>query len=280
MDQDIIDAEYNPEIRSGSRVPYVDWYVGRSALAREKLECRLDVAYGPASSETMDVFPSATAHSPVFLFIHGGYWRALSSKEFSFVASGLVPLGITVAVMNYSLCPEVSIADITRQSRAALGWLERNARQFSGDPANIYVAGHSAGGQQVGMLVSGAGTPEFAPSAGLRGGVTISGLFDLRPLQHSWLQPTLKLTTALCREQSPLFHIPRRAVPLLVSVGSEESTAFIGQSQNYVEAWKAGGLDATYHAQPGANHYTAVNALGDPGSEFNRSILDLIRRCS
>jgi arylformamidase len=269
-----IDAEYDPERRVGSRQPFVDWYVRESTLARKRLECRLDVRYGPTPAETLDLFPSSEPGSPVLLYIHGGYWRALSSKEFSFVANGLVPHGITVAVMDYALCPKVTIADITRQSHAAVAWLAENARSVSADPGRLYVAGHSAGGQQVGMLLSGDGD---SGAANVSGGITLSGLFDLRPLRHSWLQPTLQLTESACEEQSPLLHIPRRAPPLLVSVGGEESDAFIGQSQSYHAAWRAAGLAGRYYLQPGTNHYTAIYGLADRTSPLAQMIAEFLR---
>jgi arylformamidase len=273
-----IDAEYDPERRVGSRQPFIDWYVRESALARERLECRLDLPYGPTPAETLDLFPSSEPGSPLLLYIHGGYWRALSSKQFSFVAGGLVPHGVTVAVMDYALCPKVTIADITRQSHAAVAWLAENARRFSADPGRLYVAGHSAGGQQVGMLLSGEGGAATVSGAGtLRGGITISGLFDLRPLRHSWLQPTLQLTESACAEQSPLLHIPRQAPPLLVCVGSEESAAFIGQSQSYHAAWRAAGLAGRYFEQPGANHYTAIYGLADRASPLAQMIAEFLR---
>ena len=278
-----IDAEYDPERRVGPRRPFIDWYVRQSALARERLECRLDVPYGPTPAETLDLFPSSEPGSPLLLYIHGGYWRALSSKEFSFVANGLVPHGITVAVMNYALCPAVTIADITRQSLAAIAWLAENARQYSADPARLYVAGHSAGGQQVGMLLGGG--PVGGSSAGgaragtaaVSGGIAISGLFDLRPLRHSWLQPTLQLTERACEDQSPLLHIPRQAPPLLVSVGGDESAAFIGQSQSYHAAWRAAGLTGRYYLQPGANHYTAIYGLADRASALAQTLAEFLR---
>jgi arylformamidase len=215
------------------------------------------------------------------MFIHGGYWRALSSKEFSFVAAGMVPHGLTVAVMNYALCPQVTIAEITRQSRAAVAWLAHSAPQYGGNPAQIIVAGHSAGGQQVGMLLSGDRSPKAGAmyDAPLKGGIAISGIFDLRPLQQSWLQPTLQLTDALAAEQSPLLHIPSRAAPLLVSVGGDESSAFLGQAENYLAAWRNAGLDGEYFAQPGINHYEAVYGLADPASPMSRAVADFIRRC-
>ncbi len=276
-DDPSIDVQYDPERLAGSRAPYIDWYTRESALARARLGCRLDVPFGPSEAETLDLFPSSTPGSPVLLFIHGGYWRALSSKEFSFVANGLVPGGITVAVMNYGLCPAVSISTITEQSRAAVTWLAANASQYSGDPRRIFVAGHSAGAQQVGMLLSDWGTHETGATAALiRGGIAISGIFDLRPLQRSWLQPTLQLTDVLAAEQSPLLRIPRQAPPLLVSVGSAESAAFREQSRHYLEAWRAAGLDGDDFAQPGLNHFETIKGFADPASPLSRAVKDFI----
>jgi arylformamidase len=280
-DRAAIDAQYDPSLRVASRQPYMDWYDRESALTRAALDCRLDIPFGPTPAETLDIFPSQTPNSPVLMFIHGGYWSALSSKEFSFVARGMVPHGITVAVMNYTLCPEVTITDITSQSRAAHAWLARTAGQYGGDPACIFAAGHSAGGQQVGMLMSGERPPEAgAAAARLQGGIAISGLFDLRPLQHSWMQPTLQLTDSLSVEQSPLLQIPRQAAPLLLSVGGDETAAFVGQSQNYLAAWREAGLDGSYFPQPGLNHYEAVYGFGDPASPLSRAVADFIGRCA
>jgi arylformamidase len=276
-DRAAIDAEYDPSLRVPSRQPYMDWYVRESALARTRFDCRLDLAFGPTPPETIDIFPSPKANSPLLMFIHGGYWRSLSSKEFSCVAAGLVPHGIAVAVMNYTLCPEVSIAGITAQSRAAVAWLARNAGRFGANPERIFVAGHSAGGQQVGMLLSGGASPEAAAAASLiKGGIAISGLFDLRPLQHSWLQPTLQLTENLAVEQSPLLQIPRQAAPLLLSVGGDESAAFHIQSRIYLAAWRRAGLNGDFVAQPGINHYEAVYGLGDPAKPLSQAVAEFI----
>jgi arylformamidase len=264
IDRAEIDAQYDPSRRVESRQPFTDWYVRESLLTRESLEGRLDIRFGPTPAETIDIFPSQSPGSPVLMFIHGGYWRAFSSKEFSFVARGMVPHGLTVAVMNYALCPDVSIADITRQSRAAVDWLRRNVRDYRGDPGQIFVAGHSAGGQQVGMLLA-------ADAGCLKGGIAVSGVFDLRPLQHSWLQPTLQLTDALAQEQSPLLHIPTRAAPLLVTVGGEESEAFLDQSRRYLTAWQEAGLLGEYLAQPGLNHFEAIYGFAEPGSVLARA---------
>lgn len=283
-DQALIDADYDPERRAGPRGPYIERYARESEEARRTLDCRLDVPYGQKPRERLDIFPSRRPGSPVVLFIHGGYWRALSCKEFSFVARGLVPHGITVAAMSYTLCPEAALEDITRQSHAAAAFLAGNAGRFAGDPGRIFAIGHSAGGQQVGMLLSHTGEPGSAASAAgsapISGGIAISGIFDVRPLRRSWLQPTLRLTEAAAADQSPLLRIPKRSAPSLLCVGGDESPAFIGQSLDYHAARTQAGLCSEFHLLEGLNHFQAVDPLVDPESPLTARILAFIRRFS
>ena len=108
-----IDAQYNPSIALADPTAPGKHFVAQSLLARATLKHHLDVPFGPTVHETLDIFPADAPNAPVFVFIHGGYWRALSSKEFSGVALGLQRRGITTVVMNYALCPWVTIDEIT-----------------------------------------------------------------------------------------------------------------------------------------------------------------------
>jgi arylformamidase len=276
---DRIDAEYDPERRAGSRVPYVQWYAARSEAARQELNSALDVPFGATPDETFDVFPSSRTDSPILIFIHGGYWRALGSKDFSFVAQGLVPHDVTVVVTNYSLCPRVSMDVITAQSQAAVREVSRSAASFNGNPSRLFVAGHSAGAQQVGMLLSMDRRDGGREPLPLSGGIAISGVFDVRPLLRSWLQPTLRLTDDLAVEQSPVLQIPAQAAPLLLSVGGAESAAFHAQTDNYYRTWMAAGHRVEQFAQPQANHFETVCGLGDPGSPLVRAVRQFMHGC-
>ncbi|MBX9607658.1 MAG: alpha/beta hydrolase, partial [Gammaproteobacteria bacterium] len=275
--QEEIDQQYNIEVAVGDMRPYVEWFVNGSARARDELDCVLDVPFGPTRDETLDIFPAAEPNAPVLVFIHGGYWRILSSKEFSLVARGPVARGVTVVVTNYSLCPKVTLAEITRQSRAAVSWVVNNIARYNGNPERLYVAGHSAGGQQVGMLVATDWLGEYGlPPNIIKGGMPISGLFDLRPFRHSWLQPKLQLNADLIERQSPLFHVPEQGPPLLVTLGGDESEEFHRQSADYVAAWRARGLAATELAQPGKNHLTAIAGFEDPQSALMEALIAMM----
>ncbi len=148
-----IDLEYDLLLTVPNIKQWVEWYAQKSAVARQTLDCILDVHYGSGEDETVDIFPAKEQGAPVLVYIHGGYWFSGSSKDYSFVANGFVNRGLTVVVMNYSLCPKVTIAEITHQSKTLIAWLYKEASAFNIDPSRIFVSGHSAGGQQVGMLL-------------------------------------------------------------------------------------------------------------------------------
>lgn len=269
-----IDAQYDVEKSVPDFSIYADFYEQESQKARTGLECHLDIPYGPTLAEHLDIFPAEQPNAPILVFIHGGYWRLLSSKEFSFVAQGPVAAGVTVVVINYELCPKVTMDEIVRQNRAAIAWIYRHAESFGGDRQRIYVSGHSAGGQLTAMLMATAWERDYGlPQNVIKGGCAISGLFDLAPFPYSWLQPALQLTWAEVRRNSPLNHIPETAGPLIVTYGGDESSEFHRQSQTFLAAWRDRGLAGEYLPQPGLNHFTAIYGFADKESPLCRKIL-------
>jgi arylformamidase len=131
----------------------------------------------------------------------------------------------------------------------------------------------------VGMLLSTQWTREHGTSASpLKGGIAISGIFDLRPLMQSWLQVTLNITEALATAESPLLRIPSSSPPLMISVGGDESAAFLDQSSRYVAALQAATLDVEQFPQPGLNHYQTVNGFDDAQSPLACAVADFVRR--
>ncbi len=278
--QDAIDAEYNIELQVDDARTWFDFFVGESARARAEMDCLLDIAFGPTRAETLDIFPADDPGAPIVVFVHGGYWRRLSAKEFSFVARGPVARGMTVVVTNYALCPVVTIAEITRQSRAAVAWLWRSEGGFNGDRERIFVCGHSAGGHQVARLLGTDWAGDYAlPAETIKGGYALSGLFDLRPLRYSWLQPMLQLDGDMVEAESPLFHLPQSAPPLIADVGALESTEFHRQSRTLVEAWQERGLDARYLQQEGRHHFSVIAGLAERDSELTTRLADFIAHC-
>ncbi len=262
-----IDAEYNPSLLLAPNDAPMAHFTAQAETARSTIACSLNVPYGPTRAETLDIFPAAQAHAPVFVFLHGGYWRSLSSKDFNGIALGLHRRGITTVVVDYALCPFVSIDEITRQVRAASAWVLRNIGQYGGDPTRVSVGGHSAGGHLTAMCLQTEWARDYGlPQDPFAAALAFSGLFDLAPLRYSYLQPMIQLDDGVIRRNSPAFAVRPCATPLWITWGSAESSEFARQSQVYQQAWQEAGNTARLQAQPDANHFSVIHGLEQPDS--------------
>src|SRR5215471_9407415 len=177
---DFVEREYNLRAAFPDHPQWFARWAKESADARARLDARLDLRYGSAPKQTLDLFPADNPRGAL-LFIHGGYWRALDKSEHSFVAPPLVAQGIGVAVINYDLCPDVGIARIVEECREAVAWLGREGTRHGVPAKRLVVGGHSAGGHLAAMVIAADGrAPD--PQPPIIGGVAISGVFDLEPL--------------------------------------------------------------------------------------------------
>ena len=262
-----IDVQYDPDHAAPVYAPYIAHAQSASRALRQSLPCALDVPYGATLAETLDIFPAEAPGAPVFVFVHGGYWRMLSSKDSSFAASGLRQRGITTVVVDYALCPQVSIEEITRQVRAAVAWTLRHIGEYGGDPSRVAIGGHSAGGHLAAMALQTAWAEDYGlPQDPLAGAVLISGLYDLRPLRWSYLQPVIQLDEGIVQRCSPLFGVRASRTPALVTWGADESSEFARQAAAWHAAYTALGSPASLQALAGANHYAVLEGFEDPRS--------------
>jgi len=248
----------------------------RSEAFRRRAGGVLDVAYGPSAAETLDLFPAGLRGAPVHLFIHGGYWQALDKADSSFVAEALVEAGITVAVVNYALCPTVTLDAIVEQMRRAALWLWRHAGDYGADAGRIQLGGHSAGGHLVGMLMATdwLALDAAAPRRLIRGGIAVSGLFELAPLVQTTINDKVGMDAATARRLSPLFLDPTAPEsPLVLAVGGLESGGFHGQSDAMAAAWREKGVPVERLTLAGRHHLSAVEALADRATDlFRRAV--------
>ncbi|HZT88708.1 MAG TPA: alpha/beta hydrolase [Stellaceae bacterium] len=265
MIDEAYEAEYNIRRRHPESPQHYARYAAESEAARAGLRCELDLAYGEAPGERLDFFPASWPDAPLLLFIHGGYWRALDKKDFSFIAPPFVAAGIAVALINYDLTPKVGVADIVEQARRAVGWTHERAEQFGFDGRRLVVAGHSAGGHLTAMALL------AEPPLPIAAGIALSGVFDLVPLLSTNVNEQLRLDAAEARRVSPTHLPPPHRPPALIAVGGDETAGFIAQSQNFAAHC---GREARIY--PGLDHYTIVWALAEPDSALHRDVRRVI----
>lgn len=274
FDQAALDAQYDMRRAVPDHQAFFDRYAADSAAVRARLPGRIDARYGDHPLDTMDVFPAAHAHgpAPALVFIHGGYWFAFDKHYFSYPAPAWTERGVAFASINYPLCPHVSMDELVAHVRASIRWLADNAAGFGIDPGRIFVTGHSAGGHLTAMALCDPDRP-----AGVVGGLSISGLFDLEPIRLSYLNQHLRLDEGQAARNSPLRLLPGAAPEQLFCVGGAETPEFHRQQAEYHAAWTARGLPGGVVEAPGAHHFSVVDGLADPGSAMFRAVLRRLR---
>src|SRR5690625_230355 len=270
-----LDQEYDIDASVSDFDSIMNRFVSDSASTREELDCTLDIAYGPTIAEKLDVFHGEPG-GPVVVFIHGGYWKMATSKEFSFVARGLVSRGATVIIPTYALTPSVTMDEIVRQHRAAITWAYNHAEDLGADPKQLIVTGHSAGAHGVAMVLATDWENDYGlPTDIVQGACAISGLFDLQPLPYTFVQPSLQLTRDQILRNSPILNLPKSAPPLLVTRGGKQTSEFLRQSDDFYTAWQASGLPGEYWTQPECNHFDELFPLAESDSELTNKIIQL-----
>ncbi|HEX6442242.1 MAG TPA: alpha/beta hydrolase, partial [Stellaceae bacterium] len=201
MDRARLDAGYdNRAAKPNLAEVKADWNKRGASIRREHPR-HLDLAYGEARRERLDLFLADAPKAPTLAFIHGGYWQlAESDKEnYTFIAEGLLANGINLAMIEYTLAPAARMDQIVAEVRHAVGWLHGHLAEYDADPGRIYVAGHSAGGHLTAMAMT-------LPV--VRGGLAISGIYDLEPIRLNYLNEKLGLDEAEAERNSPLLHLP------------------------------------------------------------------------
>lgn len=273
-----LDSMYNNRALVPDFASYSDKWVQTSKAARGSQPCTLDVAYGKAGGEKLDVFPTTTKNAPVVVFIHGGYWRSLDKSDHSFIAPAFTAQGACVVVPNYDLCPAVTIPEITMQTVRALAWAYRNIAQHGGDPKRITVIGHSAGGHLAAMLLACVWKAYAAdlPADLVKNALSISGLYDLEPLRHAPnVKDSLKLTPAQVRKASPaLLPAPRKG-KLYSVAGGIESAEFLRHNRLIQSAWGKKTVPVCEEL-PGLHHFSVLDALVEPTHRLHQLARQLV----
>ncbi|WP_448954932.1 alpha/beta hydrolase [Labrys neptuniae] len=248
--------------------------ISRSEATRATIPMLADLAYGQGLDETVDLFfpPGPRRGLPVHMFIHGGYWRMFSKRDHSFVAGTITEAGAIAVIVDYALMPAVRMAVIVEQVRRAKQWVIENIARYGGNPSQLTISGHSAGAHLSTFLFHHTQSP-----SGIRAALLLGGIFDLKPLQSSFLHSEIGITDTEVEEFSPLGyrHDPHTYVDILV--GAQETPPFHQQAGNFAIELRRQGLSVSRRRLPRRNHMSSVRDLGATGSAAYGRLSGLIR---
>lgn len=270
------EAEYNLRARHADADALIACWTAESARVRGTLSNTLDVRYGPETLATLDLFPARKPGAPILIFIHGGYWRRMDKLDHSFVAEVPVMAGAAVAVINYDLCPAVTIDTIVAECRTATAWVHGHAAQLNGDPNRIFVSGHSAGGHLTAMTIATNWKAQGLPADLVKGGMPISGLFDLHPIRRTSINVEARLDQASADRLSPIYLKPASLPPIVAAVGAKETFAFVEQNRAFADQWRQWGGRVEPLEVANTHHFDVVLELLRPDSRLSRAQLRLM----
>ncbi|WP_422104347.1 alpha/beta hydrolase [Winogradskyella sp.] len=249
---------------------FLDINENESQRIRDNSLCHLDETYGDALLQSLDIFPSSVPNSPILVFIHGGYWRALDKRSYSFVAKPFVKNKITTCVINYRLMPNVDMATVLNDVAASIRWIQKKAFHYNGTSDKLVLCGHSAGGHLALMT--------YLMNEDLRSNIlaicSLSGIFDLGPIKNSYLNELLQLSA----KDVDYYSVSNKDLailtcPVLLSVGSEETHFFVEQSKSLYRENRSKAPIA-YYEYPELNHYQIVHKLGEEDNPIVDFILE------
>ena len=245
MERAALDAAYNNSAAVKDSAQIVAEWEARSARLRARHAEGMNLRYGPEERNRIDYF-AARRDGPVLAFIHGGYWQMRAKELFAFIAEGPLAWGINVALIGYTLAPQKRLDGIVAEIHAALDWLNSSIPTLGGDRERVFISGWSAGGHLTAMAMS-------HPAA--RGGLAISGIYDLEPMRLCYINDKLRLDEDEARRNTQ-GHTEK---PLLIAYGADELPELCRQSEEYAKLLRREAI-----AVPERNHFTILEELASP----------------
>ncbi|WP_299662526.1 alpha/beta hydrolase [uncultured Ruegeria sp.] len=251
--------EYSPSAMVGGDItPYLTSYATLSAKARAELEVKENTAFGDTPRQVLDFFPASLPNAPLHVFIHGGYWQALSQRESALMAPALHENGYAFATLNYTIAPEARLGQMVEECRNALLWLASQADTLGYDPSHIILSGHSAGAHLAAMVM--ATSSDLLAKAGLRirDVILISGVYDLEPISQTPVNEPLQLTPVEIHDLSPILNLPLPGPRYHVTVAERDTAEFIRQSRTFAELLRKAGHSVSFDLQQGMHHFDII----------------------
>ena len=269
-----LERHFNPRVA----VPDVDIFLQRlaaaSAAARQRHRPQTDIRYGDGPRQLLELFRATVPGGPIQIYLHGGYWRALSKDDFSYMAPPMVAAGANVVVMDYDLCPDVTLDTIVAQTIDCVRWVARHTDEIGGDPDRIFLSGHSAGAHLAAMALAHDWTRDGLGADLIKGAVLVSGIYDPTPVLAISVNDDVRLTPEMAARNNACAHPPRGGAALLVAVGGAEPAGWIGQSVDY---HTAAGPESALEIVADAHHFSIALRMADPTDPLCQATLQQMR---
>jgi arylformamidase len=278
-DQAALDAAYNQAAYAANREQLQARQASLSRSARARLGGPEHIAYGDAAIETLDLYRTQAVGAPIFVLIHGGAWRAGRAENYAAPAELFVAAGAHYVVPDFSWVQEVggSLLVMADQVCRAIAWVWRHAARFGGRASSLYLAGQSSGAHLAAVALTADWPGRYdLPADIIKGGMCISGMYDLLPVSLSARSQYVQFDAETIAELSPIRHLDRLSAPLVVAYGTLETPEFQRQNREFAAAVAAAGKPVRLLVGEHYNHFELPETLASPYGLLGRAALELM----
>jgi acetyl esterase/lipase len=239
-----------------------------NALVSERTHMRtVDMRYGDTERQQLDVYGphDGGGGRPVVLFFYGGSWRYGDRRQYRFLGEALASAGLVAVIADYRLFPEVCFPGFVHDGAAALRWIRENVGSYGGDPHNVYVMGHSAGGLIAALLAldpfyaSGHGVPTQA----IRGLIGLAGPYAIRPEEGAAFRDIFPQSTETERHR-PVSVVTANAPPLFLAQGLDDDLVVPEHTEQLAARARAAGASVRVARYEGLGHIGIMAAMSRP----------------
>jgi arylformamidase len=280
MDQKELDDAYDQTVYA----PNQPLIAARRKIASESVLSRLGlpqrVAYGPTEVEKLDIYKTRRQNAPVVIYIHGGAWRNGTAKDFAFPAEMFMNAGAHFVVPDFVQVQDAggSLLPMIEQVRRAVTWVYKNAASFGGDAERIFITGHSSGAHLAGVTLVTDWVNDYGlPPDVIKGGLLVSGMYDLKPVRRSKRSEYVKFTDEIEEKLSSQRHLDKLNAPVIIAYGTQETPEFQRQSREFAAAVKAAGKPVELIVGEGFNHFEMQETFANPYGIAGRAVLKMMQ---
>jgi len=114
------------------------------------------------------------------------------------------------------------------------------------------------------------------PANFIKGGLLVSGMYDLKPVRLSKRSEYVKFTDEIEQSLSSQRHLNKLRAPIIVAYGTCETPEFQRQNRDFAAAVKAAGKPVELFVGEGFNHFEMQETLGNPYGIAGRAALKLM----
>lgn len=276
MDQAALDNAYDQAKFAPNWDQILKRYASTSETTRQHIGAPHRLEYGATPIERIDCYATHAENAPIHVFIHGGAWILEEAKNFAFPAEMFTKAGAHFLAVDFTNVRETNgdLMPLANQVRSAIGWIYKNAASFDGNPNRIYISGHSSGAHLASVALTTNWMKDFAlPADIIKGGLLVSGMYDLKPVRLSARSNYVAFTDAIEEALSPQRHLEQMASPIIVAYGTQETPEFQRQARDFTIAARGAGNDVSLLVGKELNHFEIIETLANPYGLLGRAAL-------